>query len=94
LARSTGLFAGALVATYITLEAPLSGMSMNPARTVASAVPAHVWTDVWIYFTAPVIGMLAAAEVFVRVRRARDLACPKLHHQNHTRCIFCGKPAL
>jgi aquaporin Z len=91
LARFTGLFAGALVATYITLEAPLSGMSMNPARTVASALPAHVWTDIWIYFTAPVLGMLAAAEVFVRVRRARDLACPKLHHDNHTRCIFCGK---
>src|SRR5262245_65148658 len=32
LARYTGLFAGALVATYITLESPLSGMSMNPDR--------------------------------------------------------------
>ena len=41
LARDTGLFAGALVATYITVEAPLSGMSMNPARTFASALPAQ-----------------------------------------------------
>jgi len=41
LARYTGLFAGALVATYITVEAPLSGMSMNPARTFASALPAQ-----------------------------------------------------
>jgi aquaporin Z len=94
LARFTGLVAGALVATYITLEAPLSGMSMNPARTVASALPARVWTDIWIYFTAPVFGMLAAAEVFARIRRTRDLACPKLHHDNPMRCIFCGKPAL
>ncbi len=93
LARFTGLFAGALVATYITLEAPLSGMSMNPARTVASAVPAHVWTEIWIYLTAPMLGMLAAAEVFIRVRRAHDLACPKLHHDNPMRCIFCNKPA-
>ncbi len=31
LARYTGLFAGALVALYISVEAPLSGMSMNPA---------------------------------------------------------------
>src|ERR1043165_3827599 len=31
--RFTGLFAGLLVATYITIEAPFSGMSMNPART-------------------------------------------------------------
>ncbi len=35
--RYTGIFAGALVALYITFEAPLSGMSMNPARTAASA---------------------------------------------------------
>jgi len=43
------VFAGILVATYITLEAPFSGMSMNPARTLASALPAQVWTAVWIY---------------------------------------------
>ena len=39
LMRLTGVFAGCLVALYITFEAPLSGMSMNPARTVASALP-------------------------------------------------------
>jgi aquaporin Z len=42
--RFTGLCAGPLVAAYISLEAPLSGMSMNPARTLASAVPAQRWT--------------------------------------------------
>src|SRR6185369_9034801 len=36
LARWTGMFAGALVATYITIESPISGMSMNPARTLSS----------------------------------------------------------
>jgi aquaporin Z len=41
LARHTGLFVGTLVATYITLEGPLSGMSMNPARTFGSALPAQ-----------------------------------------------------
>ena len=35
--KLTGLCAGALVATYITIEAPISGMSMNPARSFASA---------------------------------------------------------
>ena len=63
LARYTPLFAGALVATYITLEAPISGMSMNPARTFGSALAAQLWTSLWIYFTAPPLGMLAAAEV-------------------------------
>src|SRR5207249_4530206 len=51
IARYTGLFAGALVATYITLEAPFSGMSMNPARTFGSAFVGHLWTGLWIYFT-------------------------------------------
>ena len=91
--KLTGLCAGALVATYITLEAPLSGMSMNPARTFASAVPAHHWAALWIYFTAPLIGMLSAAEVYVRTRGSRSVGCAKLHHENDKRCIFCGKPA-
>jgi aquaporin Z len=92
--KFTGLCAGILVATYITVEAPISGMSMNPARTFASAVPAHHWTGLWIYFTAPLFGMLLAAEVFVRTRGAPNTACAKLHHQNPKRCIFCGKPAI
>src|SRR5262245_44212847 len=61
LARFTGLFAGTLVFLYITFEAPLSGMSMNPARTAASALPSGIWTSGWIYFTAPVLGTLGAA---------------------------------
>jgi aquaporin Z len=91
--KLTGLCAGALVAIYITLEAPISGMSMNPARTLASAVPAYHWTALWIYFTAPLIGMFLAAEAYVRTRGRQSVACAKLHHQNPTRCIFCGKPA-
>jgi aquaporin Z len=88
LARFTGLFAGALVAIYISLEAPYSGMSMNPARTFASALPAQVWTALWIYFTAPPLGMLLAAELYVRQRGLRNIFCAKLHHQNNQRCIF------
>jgi aquaporin Z len=92
--KLTGLCAGALVATYITIEAPISGMSMNPARSFASAIPAMHWADLWIYFTAPLIGMLAAAEVYTRQKGAHSVACAKLHHDNSTRCIFCGKPAI
>jgi aquaporin Z len=91
--RFTGICAGILVAAYITVEAPLSGMSMNPARTLASAVPAQHWTALWIYFTAPLIGMLSAAELYLRTKGARSVGCAKLHHDNPKRCIFCGKPA-
>ena len=88
LARLTGLFAGSLVATYITLEAPLSGMSMNPARSLASALPAGTWATLWIYFTAPPIGMLLAAELYVRRRGLASVFCAKLHHDTSQRCIF------
>jgi len=91
LAPFTGLFAGTLVATYISLEAPLSGMSMNPARTVASAMPAQLFTALWVYFTAPPLGMLLAAELYLRRKGPRQIRCAKLHHQNSKRCIFrCG----
>lgn len=86
--RWTGLFAGALVALYISIEAPISGMSMNPARTFGSASVAHVWTSLWIYFTAPPIGMLLAAEVYRLLKSEREVACAKLHHHNNQRCIF------
>jgi aquaporin Z len=91
LARFTGVFAGGLIAAYIALEAPLSGMSMNPARTVGSAVPANAWTALWVYFTAPLLGMLLAAEAYGRIRGAQRVICAKLHHHNSPRCIFrCG----
>lgn len=86
--RYTGLCAGALVASYIILEAPLSGMSLNPARTLGSAVHAQVWTGLWVYLTAPVLGMLAAAQVYVTARGMRPVLCAKLHHDNAQRCIF------
>lgn len=86
--RYTALFAGALVAVFITLEAPFSGMSMNPARTFGSALPGEVWTALWIYFTAPPLGMLLAAELYLRTRGAGAVLCCKLHHENNERCIF------
>jgi len=88
LTRFTGLFAGALVALFITFEAPLSGMSMNPARTFGSALAANLWTGLWIYFTAPPLAMLAAAEVYVRRAGLKRVYCAKLHHSSDRRCIF------
>ena len=88
LGRWTGLFAGALIATYISVESPISGMSMNPARTFGSASVGSIWTSLWIYFTAPPIGMLLAAEAYKRLKPNRGVACAKLHHHNNKRCIF------
>jgi aquaporin Z len=89
-ARYTGVFAGLLVATFIIVESPVSGMSMNPARTVGSGFWAGDWTALWIYFTAPPLGMLLAAERYLRRHGPGGIFCAKLHHQNSRRCIFCG----
>jgi len=86
--RFTGLCAGALVTIYIVVEAPLSGMSLNPARTLGSAVAAHAWADLWIYFTAPPLGMLLASELFVRTRGLGSVLCAKLAHPRSGPCIF------
>jgi len=95
LARGTGLFAGALVAISIALEAPISGMSMNPARTLASAIPSGTWTALWIYLTAPPLGMLLAAQVYVGRRGIARVFCAKLHHANARPCIFrCRYPEM
>jgi aquaporin Z len=97
--RYTGLAAGACVALFIAFEAPISGMSMNPARTFGSAAAAMRWDHLWIYFVAPPVGMLAAAELRVRLSGAGSVLCAKLHHENHERCIFrcnyrgCGPEA-
>jgi aquaporin Z len=86
LMRWTGICAGILVALYITIEAPVSGMSLNPARSIASALPSGLWHGMWIYLTAPLIGMLLAAEL--HLWRGRSTPCAKLHHDATHRCIF------
>jgi len=92
-ARFTPIFAGSLVALYITFESPVSGMSMNPARTFASAAIAGQWMSWWIYFVGPPIGMLAAAEFFVRTQGLQRVLCAKLDHRGASRCIFnCDFP--
>ncbi len=90
LAPFTGLVAGTLVAAFIALEAPYSGMSMNPARSFASAAPAGLWADLWIYFTAPPFGMAAAAGVHRWLARRADRGCAKYFHARDVRCIHCG----
>lgn len=90
LAKYTGLVAGLLLTTYITIEAPFSGMSMNPARTFGSALPPMIWDGLWVYLTAPPLGMLFAAELFLWRKGQQAVGCCKLHHNNDKRCIFCG----
>jgi aquaporin Z len=64
--KEKGLLAGVAIGGVIALEAlfagPISGASMNPARSLAPAVVSGEIHDVWIYIAAPIIG--AAIGVF------------------------------
>lgn len=72
----TGVLAGILVMLFITFEAPLSGMSMNPARSFASAVAAGHFAGLWIYCLAPPLGMFGAAAVWKKwICRRTDFRC-------------------
>ena len=72
---------------FIIFESPLSGMSMNPARTFGSAFLPGLWNALWIYLLAPPLGMLVAAELYLFFKGR--VFCAKYHHQNDYRCIFC-----
>lgn len=87
LRRWTGFCVAVLAATYVTVEAPVSGTSMNPARSFSSALAAQAWASLWIYFIAPPAGMLLAAEFYTRLARGR-VRCAKLQHDDAGRCIF------
>lgn len=90
-ARFAGVASGVLVALFIFIGAPLSGMSLNPARSLGSALFAMRLDSIWIYATAPVLAMLLAAEIH---RRGGAVArCAKLVHTPRVRCIHCGAGA-
>ncbi|MBK8976095.1 MAG: aquaporin [Planctomycetes bacterium] len=90
LARWTGAFGGALLCLFIIAADPISGTSLNPARSLASALPAHALDHLWIYVTAPILGMLTAAELFHRHPRSPAIHCCKLNHSGAGVCPHCG----
>jgi aquaporin Z len=87
-AKYTSYFVGVLIANYIFFFAPVSGFSINPARTVGSAAFARIWTGWWVYFVAPILGMFVAAEVYVRCYGANRVLCAKLHPAPSALCPF------
>jgi aquaporin Z len=88
-AKATPLLAGALVAFLVFVEAPISGTSLNPARSFAPALYAPNFEHQWLYWVAPILGAITAVKLFGRVidTKARP-GCAKLFHTERYRCIF------
>ena len=78
--------AGALVAFLVFAEAPVSGTSLNPARSLGPAVVSGDYRDLWLYLLAPPLGALLAAATYRR--RRRTVRCGKLVHDDAYQCRF------
>ena len=89
LMRWTPLMNWILVAAMVWLEAPVSGTSLNPARSLGPALLAFNWSDQWLYCIAPPLGALLAVALFHFVMAGeRDVLTGKLFHEPRYRSIF------
>jgi len=77
-----------VVAGLVWLAAPISGTSLNPARSFGPALVAGQWRDQWIYALAPPLGALLAAGVFPLLAVGGKVLTAKLFHSAHYRSIF------
>jgi hypothetical protein len=86
-APRTGLICGALVALLVMVEAPVTGTSLNPARTLGPAILAPNYTALWVYFAGPIAGALLAVAAY-RGQWGRQTVCAKLYHTERYPCPF------
>ena len=63
-----GLAIGCTVALCALMGGPISGASMNPARTLGPALMGGEWSGFWIYIFAPIIGAILAAFLYQFIR--------------------------
>lgn len=75
-AKEKGITAGLAIGGVISFEVlcggPISGASMNPARSIAPALVAGQFDYLWIYLTAPVIGAVLAVPISAYLRSGGD----------------------
>jgi aquaporin Z len=86
LLRWTPLITWIVVAGMVWLESPISGTSLNLARSLGPALLSERWNAQWIYAIAPFVGAAIAVAVFRFLER--DVLTGKLFHVPHYRSIF------
>lgn len=72
--KATKDFAGIAIGFTVGLEAmfagPITGASMNPARSIGPAIVSGHYEHLWLYIVATILGALLAAVVFVKLIHA------------------------
>jgi aquaporin Z len=91
----TPLFTWLLVATMVWLESPISGTSLNPARSTGPALFSGQWNCQWLYWIAPPLGALIAVGLYRLLAPGNcDVMTGKLCHHSSYRSIFKNVSAL
>ena len=66
--QTAALAIGAMVGLEAIFGGPISGASMNPARSFGPALAASVFADHWVYWLGPMAGMALAAACYRLLR--------------------------
>jgi len=88
--KLTALLASTLVMLEVWLEAPISGTSLNVARSFGPAYITSVWDNFWIYLFAPILGALIAAQFYRLSTAGKKIICSKLYHTKKFKCKMPG----
>lgn len=90
LEKFAGLFAAVLIALYIGFDSPLSGMSLNPARTFVSGLTSHMWDGLWLYFVAPMLAALLATVLSTDADRWQARVREAASNAKNSICAICS----
>ncbi len=86
LRRFTPLLFPILYALMVFVEAPLSGTSTNPARSLGPSLVSGAWSGWWIYWVGPAVGaVLGVAAHRIGWLRGLEIEVAKIYHFEHDR---------
>ncbi|HVX30077.1 MAG TPA: MIP family channel protein [Nitrolancea sp.] len=82
---SAAIAIGGAIALGVILAGPISGGSMNPARSLGPAIAAWDWTAQWIYIIGPIVGAVLGALAYVLIRQeyAGPIAYPEVDRRQN-----------